>query len=167
MQQGEGGPARPQGPRLLDRVRQALHCRHYSLRTEKAYVAWIKRYIVHHGKRHPAEMGRLEVEQFLSHLVTARRASASTQNQALSALLFLYREVLGLQLEIGDVARPRPAVRVPLVLSPTEVAAVLHRLHGTCWLMCALMYGAGLRLPGVRSPARQGSRLRALRDHRT
>ncbi len=133
--------------RLLDRVRDALRVRHYSRRTERAYVAWTRRYILFHGKRHPAEMGAEEVSRFLSGLAIEGRVSASTQNQALSALLFLYSHVLGTRLpwldDLVRVARPR---QLPVVLSRDEVRAVLGRLEGTPGLMASLLYGAGLRL---------------------
>ncbi|SRR6266568_1166943 len=133
-------------PRLLDRVRAAVRMRHYSRRTEKAYVAWIRRFIVFHEKRHPSEMGAPEVTAFLSSLA-ARGVSASTQNQALSAILFLYGAVLGQQLEwMSDIVRAQRPVRLPVVLSREEVAALLSRLHGPVWLMASLMYGAGLRV---------------------
>lgn len=139
--------ALPPPPRLLDRVGQAIRARHYSPRTEKAYVGWIKRYIFFHHKRHPDEMGATEVGQFLAGLATAGRVSASTQNQAFSALLFLYREVLDRELAgLQDVVRARRSVRLPLVLSHAEVNTILRHLHGTTWLMGSLMYGAGLRL---------------------
>jgi integron integrase len=138
IQQGE--------PRLLDRVRAAVRMRHCSRRTEKVYVAWIRRFIVFHEKRHPREMGAPEVTAFLSSLA-ARGVSASTQNQALSAILFLYGAVLGQQLEwMNDIVRAQRPVRLPVVLSREEVAALLSRLHGPVWLMASLMYGAGLRL---------------------
>jgi integron integrase len=136
-----------QGPRLLDRVRHAIRTRHYSPRTEKAYGAWIRRFILFNGKRHPAEMGREEVEQFLTDLAVRQRVSASTQNQAFSALLFLYREVLGQQLVgLEDVVRAKRPIRVPLVLSRAEVDRVLSYLTGVSFLMGSLMYGGGLRL---------------------
>jgi site-specific recombinase XerD len=139
------GTAAPWPPRLLDAVRQAIRARHYSRRTEKAYAAWIKRYVLFHGKRHPREMGVAEVKQFLSSLATDRHVSASTQNQAFSALLFLYREVLGQALPgLDDVVRAKRPVRLPLVLSRDEVQAVLRQLQGVPWLMASLMYGAGL-----------------------
>ena len=138
IQQGE--------PRLLDRVRAAIRVRHYSRRTEKAYVAWIRRFIVFHEKRHPSEMGAVEVTAFLSNLAE-RGVSASTQNQALSAILFLYGAVLGQQLGwMNDIVRAQRPVRLPVVLSREEVAALLSRLRGTVWLMASLMYGSGLRL---------------------
>jgi integron integrase len=134
-------------PRLLDRVRAALRTRHMSPRTEEAYVFWIRRFVVFHGRRHPSEMGAPEVAAFLSHLATERRVSASTQNQALSALLFLYRHVLSVELPWleGLVRAKRPA-HVPVVLSRTEVAAILSQLSGTSGVMVAILYGAGLRL---------------------
>jgi integron integrase len=134
-------------PRLLDLVRQQIRARHYSRSTEKAYVAWIRKYIFFHGKRHPAEMGGPEVTRFLTSLATRRSVSASTQNQALAALLFLYRAVLGHDLEsLQGVVRAKGPLRLPVVLSRSEVAAVLERLRGTVWLMASLMYGSGLRL---------------------
>jgi integron integrase len=138
----------PAPPRLLDRVRQAIRMRHYSPRTERAYVGWIKRYIFFYdAKRHPNTMGAPEVIAFLSHLARSERVSPSTQNQAFSALLFLYREVLGIELTgLEDTPRARRLPRVPVVLTPGEVASVLRELHGRVWLMASLMYGAGLRL---------------------
>jgi integrase len=137
----------PPGPRLLDRVRGAIRARHYSRRTEKAYVGWIRRYIFFHGKRHPAEMGGPEVARFLTSLALQDHVSASTQNQAFSALLFLYREILARDLGgLPEVARAKRPPRLPLVLSRDEVSAILRHLHGTPWLMGSLMYGAGLRL---------------------
>jgi integron integrase len=138
--------ARDEGPRLLGRVRQALRSRHYSVRTEKAYVGWTKRYVIYHGRRHPAEMGSPEVAEFLGSLAVAGRVSASTQNQAFSALLFLYREVLGRGLELPEIPRAKGPVRLPLVLSTAEVSAVLKHIHGTPWIMASLLYGSGLRL---------------------
>jgi integron integrase len=134
-------------PKLLDRVRTALRTRHMSGRTEEAYIFWIRRYIVFHGRRHPATLGAEEVTQFLSNLAEAHRVSASTQNQALSALLFLYRHVLGVELPwLDGLVRAKRPAHIPVVLSREEVAAVLSRLVGAGWLMVALLYGAGLRL---------------------
>jgi integron integrase len=134
-------------PRLLDQVREALRLRHYSRRTERAYVGWIRRYILFHGKRHPCQMGGDEVTRFLSALAVDRKVSASTQNQALAALLFLYGEVLQVRLpwldEVVRASRPR---RLPVVLSRAEVRAILAQLSGTPQLMVFLLYGAGLRL---------------------
>lgn len=137
----------PNAPKLLDRVREAIRLRHYSRRTEEAYVAWIRRFIVFHGKRHPSEMGAAEVSAFLSWLATARGVSASTQNQALSAVLFLFEVVLGRRLPwMDDIIRAQRPVRLPVVLSHEEVALLLSQLHGSVWLMASLLYGAGLRL---------------------
>jgi integron integrase len=134
-------------PRLLDRVREAIRLRHYSRRTERAYVAWIRRYILFHGKRHPADMGAEEVSSFLSSLAVESRVSASTQNQALGALLFLYGPVLGLDLPwLDDLVRARRPQRLPAVLSRDEIRTVLLALQGTHRLMVVLLYGAGLRL---------------------
>jgi len=133
--------------KLLDRVRTTIRARHYSPRTEKAYVGWIKRFVVYHGKRHPGEMGEPEITEFLSWLATHRHLSASTQNQALSAVLFLYREVLGHELPwVSGVIRARRPVRLPVVLTPEEVDAILGQLNGPVWIMGSLLYGAGLRL---------------------
>lgn len=134
-------------PRLLDRVRERLRLKHYSYRTEQQYVAWIRRFILFHGKRHPAVMGGAEVEAFLSHLATQRGVSASTQNQALSALLFLYRGVLNIELPwLDNVVRAKRSQRVPVVLTKEEVRAVLTHLQGEHWLIASLLYASGLRL---------------------
>lgn len=131
---------------LMDELREALHSRHYSPRTEQAYRLWIRRYLRFHGMRHPAEMGEREINEFLTHLAVERHVSSSTQTQALSALLFLYRHVLGR--EVGDlgIIRARKPQRVPVVMTRGEVQDVLAELEGDRWLMAALMYGAGLRL---------------------
>ncbi len=134
-------------PKLLDRVRHAIRSRHYSPRTEDAYVHWIKRFIFFHGKRHPIEMGEAEVTHFLSSLAVDFRVSASTQNQALSALLFLYRQVLQHPLPwLDNIVPAKRPVRLPVVLSRDEVQAILARLHGAPHLMATLLYGAGLRV---------------------
>ena len=134
-------------PRLLDSVRAALRARHYSIRTEHAYVAWIRRFIFFHAKRHPGEMGEAEINSFLTHLAVARKVSASTQNQALSALLFLYKEVLRRTIEgLGEVVRARRPERLPVVLTAAEVRAVFQHLDGTPRLVATLLYGTGLRL---------------------
>ncbi len=134
-------------PRLLDCLRAALRARHYSLRTEEAYVGWVRRYVLFHGKRHPDEMGEAEINAFLTDLAVTKKVSASNQNQALSALLFLYRDVLGKSLDsLGDVVRARRPARLPVVLSTSEVKAVLSRLDGTPRLVATLLYGSGLRL---------------------
>lgn len=137
----------PAKPRLLDEVRAKLRCKHYSLRTEQSYVSWIKRYILFHGKRHPREMGAAEVSAFLSHLAVDRHVASATQNQALAALLFLYREVLGTQLPwLTEVERAKKPKRLPVVFSRTEVSRLIARLEGTHALMARLMYGTGMRL---------------------
>jgi integron integrase len=139
---GAAGP-----PRLLDQVRAAIRARHYSRRTETAYVGWIRRFILFHGKRHPLELGEAEVTGFLTSLATRGNVAASTQNQALSALLFLYREVLKRDLAwLDGVVRAKRPVRLPVVLSREEVSALLRHLRGVEWLMGTLLYGAGLRL---------------------
>ena len=143
----EADPAGAPKPRLLDRVRAAIRARHYSRRTEKAYVAWIRRYIFFHDKRHPADMGAPEVTRFLSSLAVEGKVAASTQNQALSALLFLYGEVLAVDLPwMDEIVRAKRPQRLPIVLTRDEVRAVLRRLDGTPRLMAFLLYGAGLRL---------------------
>jgi integron integrase len=140
-------PLPPEVSRLLDRVRSAIRTRHYSVRTEKAYLGWIRRFVSAHDGRHPVEMGLPEVARYLAHLAIRSHVSASTQNQAFSALTFLYRDVLERPIEgLEEVARAKRPVRVPLVLSRDEVQAILECLRGTPSLMCALMYGAGLRL---------------------
>jgi integron integrase len=140
-------PGAPAPRRLLDRVRDALRARHGSRRTEKSYVAWIRRYILFHGKRHPVEMGVAEVTQFLSALAVQGNVAASTQNQALSALLFLYRHVLEVELPwLDGVVRAKQSERLPVVLTRDEVRAVLWELDGPARLMAILLYGAGLRL---------------------
>jgi integron integrase len=147
-----GPPSAPGQPRLLDRVRQALRLRHYSRRTEEAYVAWIRRYIFFHHVRHPAEMGAAEINAFLTHLAVAGRVSASTQNQAFSALLFLYQQVLEVEPgRIAGVVRARRPKRLPVVLTRDEVRRVLLGLEGVPRLVCGLLYGSGLRvLEGLR-----------------
>ena len=133
--------------RLMDLVHQVSRTRHFSPRTERAYAGWIRRYILFHLKRHPRDMGETEVVAFLSSLATVRNVSASTQNQALSALVFLYAEVLGAELDwLNGIVRARRPVRIPVVLSREEVRRLLTELRGSVWLMAALMYGAGLRL---------------------
>ncbi|MBV8517157.1 MAG: integron integrase [Acidobacteria bacterium] len=134
-------------PKLLDSVRGELRARHYSRRTEEAYVGWIKRFIFFHNKRHPASMGADEVNAFLTSLATQSHVSAPTQNQALCALLFLYRRVLQDPLPwLKDVVRARRMARVPTVLTPEEVRMVLKAMSGTPQLIAQLLYGGGLRL---------------------
>lgn len=135
-------------PTCRDQVRIAIRTKHYSLRTEEAYANWMMWFILFHNKRHPAEMGAREIKEFLSHLAVKERVAASTQNQALNAILFLYREVLHMDIEDlsdGIVWAKKPK-RVPEVLTPDEANAVLSQLEGVYWFMGMLMYGAGLRL---------------------
>jgi integron integrase len=134
-------------PKLLDRVRAAIRARHYSLRTEEAYVGWVRRFILFHHKRHPAEMGEPEINQFLTHLAVADNVAASTQNQALSGILFLYQEVLGRDLDrIEGVVRAKKPVRLPVVLTRDEVRDLLEAMTGAPRLVALLLYGGGLRL---------------------
>ncbi|MGQ0815047.1 MAG: integron integrase [Gemmatimonadota bacterium] len=139
-----------QGPRprkLLEQVSDACRARQFSPRTEEAYIGWIRRYVLYHGKRHPSDLGSTEIAAFLTHLAVERRVSPATQNQAASALLFLYREVLGMEVAAPEgVLRPPKPHRVPVVLTRDEVRAVLSELRGTHLLVCNLLYGSGLRL---------------------
>lgn len=133
-------------PKLLDQLRDALRIKHYSYRTEETYLGWVRRYILFHQKRHPADMGMAEIQSFITHLASDRRVAASTQNQALSAVLFLYREVL--HKEVGQIllsTAKRPE-RLPTVLAHDEVLRVIDRLNGVHKLMAQLLYGSGLRL---------------------
>lgn len=134
-------------PRLLDQVREAIRVRHYSYRTEQQYVAWIRRYILFHGRRHPVGLGGPEVEGFLTHLATERRVAAATQAQALAAVLFLYKRVLNVDLPwLGDVVRASRPKRLPVVLSRSEVRRILSGLEGQLLLIVSLLYGSGLRV---------------------
>ena len=132
---------------LLGEVRSRIRARHLSYRTEKTYLQWIRRYIRHHRRRHPREMGAPEVEDFLTALAVKNKVSASTQNQALAAVLFLYRDVLEIKLPwLQDVVRAKRPQRLPVVLTRAEVQRVLARLKGTEWLVVSLLYGSGMRL---------------------
>ncbi|MFO1364468.1 MAG: integron integrase [Burkholderiales bacterium] len=135
------------GPRLLDRVRDRIRLKHYSIRTEQAYLDWVRRFVVFHGRRHPRELGHAHVEAFLTHLAVEGKVAAATQNQAKSALLFLYKEVLGTELPWleGVESAKRPS-RLPVVLTPEEVVAVLRRVDGTRGLILRLLYGTGMRM---------------------
>ncbi len=134
-------------PKLLDQVRQAIRARHYSDKTEKAYVHWIKRYIFFHNKRHPLEMAESEIAAFLSNLATDRHVSASAQNQAFNAILFLYDNVLGKKIAlIGGVVRAKRPHRVPVVLTQDEIKRITDCMNGVPRLMALMLYGAGLRL---------------------
>lgn len=138
----------PRAPiRLLDAVREVIGVRGLSPRTAEAYTGWIRRFILFHGKRHPSELGSEHIEAFLSHLANRGRVAASTQNQALAAILFLYARVLGIALpNVGDFTRAKRPERIPVVLSQGEVSAVLNRMSGVTALMAQLLYGSGLRL---------------------
>jgi integron integrase len=134
-------------PKLLDEVRRACHARQFSDRTAEAYSGWVRRYVLYHGKRHPSELDGGAVSAFLTHLATERNASASTQRQAASAILFLYSQVLELAVELpSGVASPTRPRRLPIVLSRGEVLSVLNEMHGLSRLVANLLYGAGLRL---------------------
>jgi integron integrase len=145
MQQSHLPPSQP--PKLLDRLRAACRLLHYSIRTENAYADWCRRFILFHNKRHPSEMGAEEINAFLTHLAVEGRVSASTQNQAMAALLFLYQRVLKVEPgRLTGVVRANRPKRLPVVLTPAEVARVLGELRGTCSLIARLLYGGGLRL---------------------
>lgn len=142
----------PETPRLLVRVRDKIRLKHYSIRTEQAYTDWIRRFILFHEKRHPAELGASEVEQFLTHLAVKGQVAASTQNQAKSALLFLYREVLEIELPwLDDIAKAKDGKRLPVVLTAQESLRLLDEMEGTSGLIARLLYGTGMRImEGVR-----------------
>lgn len=139
-------------PKLLDQVRGKIRLKHYSIRTEQAYVDWIKRFILHFDKQHPKDLGAAQVEQFLTHLAVVGKVSASTQNQAKSALLFLYKEILGSELPwLDDVEQAKTSKRLPVVLTQQEVQAILSQLSGTHHLVVSMLYGTGMRiLEGLR-----------------
>jgi len=137
-------PRRP--PKLLDQLRAKTRLLHYSKRTEEAYVDWVTRFILFHGKRHPKEMGGPEIEAFLTHLATERQLAASTQNQAFSAILFLYQHILQIELARIDFLRAKRPDRLPEVLSIEEVRAIIDRMIGVHRLLVELMYGSGLRI---------------------
>lgn len=134
-------------PKLLDEVRSALRLRHYSPRTEEAYIYWIKQFIFFHQKQHPRELKENDIEQFLSHLAANKHVSASTQNQALCAIVFLYKHVIKIELDnFGNFIWAKKPKRLPVVFTREEASAVLKKLSGTNWLMAMMLYGAGLRL---------------------
>lgn len=147
MPQDNQNPAIVKKPKLLDEVRNALRTKHYSMKTEKAYVHWIKRFILFHNKRHPKEMGEIEINQFITHLAVKEKVSASTQNQALCAIVFLYKHVLKIELgDFGSITWAKKREREPVVFTKTETKAILAQMSGTNWIMANLLYGAGLRL---------------------
>jgi integron integrase len=133
--------------KLLDQVSDIIRLKHYSIRTEETYLNWIRRYILFHKKRHPAEMGEEEISAFLTHLAVKEKVAAATQNQALNAIVFLYREVVKRDLgEIRDITWAKRPTRLPVVFTKEEARRVLDQLEGVNWLMASLLYGAGLRL---------------------
>ena len=137
----------PDKPRLVARVHAAIRMKHYSERTEKAYLSWIKRYIRFHDLKHPAIMGKREITEFLSYLAVEAKVSASTQNQALAGIIFLYRDVLNIDIPwLDTVVRAKARENVPVVLSRQEVRLLLSYMDGVTWLMATLLYGGGLRL---------------------
>ncbi|WP_159790631.1 phage integrase N-terminal SAM-like domain-containing protein [Sodalinema gerasimenkoae] len=136
----------PPPKKLLDRVRDAIQVKHYSYRTEQTYLQWIRRYILFHNKRHPNEMGVPEAEAFLTQLAVQNGVAAATQNQALSAILFLYKEILGRPLEGVDAIRAKRSRRLPTVLTVEEARLVIHQMSGVHRLIVQLLYGSGLRL---------------------
>jgi integrase len=137
----------PDPPRLLEQVRHAIRFRHYSFATEKAYVQWTKRFVLENDRRHPRDMGAEEVKSFLSGLAVNQNVSSSTQNQALSAILFLYRQVLEIELEwMDDIVRAKRERRIPVVFTQREARSVIANLSDKYWLMGSLLYGAGLRV---------------------
>ena len=147
MVQRHGIRRPPQPPKLLEQARAVIRARHYSLRTAETSLGWMKRFILFHGKRHPRDMGMQEVQQCLSHLAVEGHVAASTQSQALSALVFLYQQVLNQDIGgLDEVVRAKQPHRVPVVFTQDEVTAVLRHLSGTSWMMATLLDGAGLRL---------------------
>jgi len=140
-------PPSPKDPKLLDQLSARIRRFNYSIRTENSYLHWVKRFILYHGKRHPNELGKAEIEAFLTHLAVERNVSGSTQNVALAAILFLYKEVLNQELGwLDNIQRSKKATRLPVVLSKDEVNLIIQQLEGTSWLMASLLYGTGMRL---------------------
>jgi integron integrase len=141
------GTSYSQGKKLLDQVSDAIRLKHYSLRTEQTYKDWIKRFILFHGKRHPKDMGIEEIQTYLSHLATEKNVAASTQNQALSAILFLYRHVLNIEIEFPtDIVRAKKSKILPTVLTHQEAIAIINKMDGVTQIMTRILYGSGLRL---------------------
>nr|WP_181550579.1 integron integrase [Desulfosalsimonas propionicica] len=136
-----------QQPKLLDQVRNLIRSKHYSIRTEETYVNWVRKFILFHGKKHPKDMGEKEISAFLTHLAVNRNVAASTQNQAFNALLFLYRNVLGIEFgELKDVQRAKKSRKLPVVFTKDEIRQIITQLEGYKWIMAQCMYGAGLRV---------------------
>jgi integron integrase len=144
---GPTAPIVPQPKKLMDQVREALRTKHYAYRTEQTYVDWIKRYIIFHKKRHPKDMGVNEIREFIGHLATERKVATSTQNQALSAILFLYRIVLQIEILVPpELVHPSRPKRLPTVLTHVQAMSVINSMYGTPRLMAKILYGSGLRL---------------------
>lgn len=144
---GDGDHCLEGKPRLLDQVRSLIRCKHYSIRTEQTYVDWIRRYILFHDKRHPKDLGEKHISAFLSHLAVHKRVASSTQNQALCAIVFLYRQVLKMELgEFDNLVRAKRPHKLPVVFTRDEVKQILLQLNGLNWLLGQLLYGAGLRV---------------------
>ena len=136
-----------ENPKLLDQVRNLIRMKHYSLRTEQAYLKWIKRYILFHRKRHPKDMGEIEIREFITYLAVEKHVAASTQNQALNAVIFLYKEILNIELgQIGGIIWAKRSPKLPVVFTRDEVKRIFNHLEGTYKLIAGLLYGAGLRL---------------------
>jgi len=134
-------------PKLLDQVRAAIRTRHYSIRTEESYVNWIKRYVLFHDKCHPKDMGEKEINEFISHIAVNGKVSASTQNQALCAIIFLYKHVLKIDIgDLGEMVWAKKPKRLPVVFTRTEAQAIIDQLTGIKWIMINILYGSGLRL---------------------
>jgi integron integrase len=147
MSQDSQNPTIVKKPKLLNQVRHALRTKHYAVKTEEAYVHWIKRFILFHNKRHPKEMGEKEINEFLTHLAVKEKVAASTQNQALSAIVFLYKHILKIELgNFGNVVWVKKPAKLPVVFNREEVTKVLNQLSGTNLIMAMLLYGGGLRL---------------------
>jgi site-specific recombinase XerD len=147
QEEGAAVSGRERPPKLLDQMRESMRARHYRARTEETYCQWVRRYILFHDKRHPTEMGEYEINAFLTHLAVNDKVSASTQNQALSAILYLYWHILGRDVgDLGEVIRARKPKRLPVVMTREDVKSVLDQLSGDKWLMASLLYGSGLRL---------------------
>ena len=144
-------PSQPRSKKLLEELRDGLRARHYALRTEESYISWVRKYILFHNKRHPKNMGEKEINAFLTHLALEKNVASSTQNQALSAILFLYRHVLNIELAPNALiySRAKKKKHVPTVLSKEEVKAVIQEMDGVYLLMVQIMYGSGLRLMEV------------------
>lgn len=143
----DNNPPYQRSPRLLDKVRNVIRCKHYSIRTEQSYVDWIKRYIYFHKKQHPKDMGETHISDFLTHLAVDKKVASSTQNQALCALVFLYREVIKKEIgDFGSLIRAKKPQKLPVVFTREEVKQILLQLSGANWLMGQLIYGAGLRV---------------------